>query len=123
MLAWVELTRLGARARPAIELALRDAEACGDAGWRDMLLGLLEQLPSGSAPWPGPRALLSVRLQARAASATLCSQTSYSPASRMEFRPFTGEPWPVIQCHPGSSVARKATQIIALYLLSWQVYI
>ena len=51
VLAWVELTRLGARARPAIELALRDAEACGDAGWRDMLLGLLEQLPSGSAPW------------------------------------------------------------------------
>lgn len=48
--AWTELHRLGARARPALEGALRDAEACGDDGWRDVLLDLLEQLPSGSEP-------------------------------------------------------------------------
>lgn len=48
--AWTELYRLGVRARPALEGALRDAEACGDTGWRDVLLDLLEQLPSGSEP-------------------------------------------------------------------------
>lgn len=43
--AWTELARRGARARPALELALQDAEACGDTDWRDTLGDLLEQLP------------------------------------------------------------------------------
>ncbi|WNG43718.1 hypothetical protein F0U60_06105 [Archangium minus] len=49
-LAWSELTRRGARARPALELALRDAEACADTDWRDILLDLLDRLPPVSTP-------------------------------------------------------------------------